>query len=341
MVSILQNSKNRISVFAPISIGNVSVGFDSLGLAVTPIDGHLLGDIVHVEESQDGKDHLDCGGKYQLSLPAPKEANIIWQCLLEFNRLFEKQGGDVQKVCLTLEKNTPICSGLGSSACSVVAGLKALNEFYNNSFPDNQLLKLMGKLEEKISGSLHYDNVAPCFLGGLQLMHGEGDSICQSLPTFGDCYWIMSYPNIEVSTRLAREILPESYSRQDLITYGRRLAGFIDASYRQDKQQAFSLLEDIVAEPYRISLLKNYTETKAELLSGGCLAVGISGSGPTVFAVCDSISQAEKAKQIFDTKYLQNSDKSNHTDFNDTDFNNRGFTSICKIDTQGARRVNC
>lgn len=324
MTSVMQSSKTKVSAFAPISVGNVSVGFDSLGMAVAPIDGQLLGDIVHIEPSSDDDNHLSCSGKYQSVLPGRKEENIVWQCLLEFNQAYIKQGGQIQNLLMTLEKNTPICSGLGSSACSVVAGLKALNEFYDNPFSDSQLLKLMGKLEAKISGSLHYDNVAPCFLGGLQLMLDDEETICQSLPTFNDCYWVMSYPDIEVSTRLAREILPESYSRQDLITYGRRLAGFIDASYRQDKQQAFSVLQDIVAEPYRITLLKNYSETKSELLSNGCLTVGISGSGPTLFAVCDTLAQAEKAKQILDQQYLQTSN---------------GFTHICKVDTQGARKI--
>ncbi len=37
-----------ISVFAPASIGNVNVGFDVLGLAVQPVDGTLLGDVVYV-----------------------------------------------------------------------------------------------------------------------------------------------------------------------------------------------------------------------------------------------------------------------------------------------------
>ncbi|MEQ4794672.1 homoserine kinase, partial [Klebsiella variicola subsp. variicola] len=35
-----------VKVYAPASIGNVSVGFDVLGAAVSPNDGQLLGDCV-------------------------------------------------------------------------------------------------------------------------------------------------------------------------------------------------------------------------------------------------------------------------------------------------------
>ena len=326
---------SRISVFAPVSIGNVSVGFDNLGLAVAPIDGQLLGDIVHIEASHDNENHLTCKGSYKTSLPANKEENIIWQCIVEFNKFCENPANKTKlirptSVHLTLEKNIPICSGTGSSACSVVAGLNALNQFYDNPFSERQLLKLMGKLEAKISGSLHYDNVAPCYLGGLQLMLEDQDKICQSIPVFEDCFWVISYPNIEVSTRMAREILPDSYSRQDIIQSGRLLASFIDASYRQDKQQAFSVLKDIIAEPYRKDLLPNFAQTKSELINSGCLAVGISGSGPTVFAVCNDLEQAERAKQIFDSNYLPKN----------STLRDKAFTKICKVDLQGSRRIH-
>lgn len=324
MTNGLHRPDQPVSVFAPVSVGNVSVGFDSLGLAVTPIDGQLLGDIVTVKSSTDQQNQLHCSGSYQQSLPEKQEENIVWQCLLSFNRKLLAQKLEVQAVHITLEKNTPICSGTGSSACSVVAGLMALNEFYNSPLKQQELLLLMGELEAQISGSLHYDNVAPCYLGGLQLMLDDHSEICQSVPTFDDCYWVISYPDIVVSTKSAREILPDSYSRQTMIQASRLLAGFIGASYRQDKSLAFSALQDVIAEPYRVSLLKNYAETKKALLESGSLAVGISGSGPTVFAVCDNIDDAKRAKQIFDTIYQKSE---------------QGFTSICKADKQGARLI--
>jgi len=329
------NQNKRLSVFAPVSIGNISVGFDNLGLAVTPIDGHLLGDIVHIEPSRDDENHLTCEGLYKTNLPDIIQDNIIWHCILEFNQFYKIHASDLKPiniipVHLTLEKNIPICSGTGSSACSVVAGLFALNEFYSNPFSKQQMLKLMGQLEAKISGSLHYDNVAPCYLGGLQLMLDDENKITQSLPVFEECFWIIAYPNIEVSTRMAREILPDRYDRQTVIQSGRRLAGFIDASYRQDKQQAFSVLKDIIAEPYRKNLFPNFDQTKALLVESGCLAIGISGSGPTIFAVCNNLAQAERAKHILDSTYLPSDSKRRE----------KAFTTICKVDTQGARKIN-
>ena len=327
----MTNQPLTTSVFAPISIGNLSVGFDSLGLALAPIDKTLLGDVIHIKSSDDGQNHLNCSGSYQHILPPRKEENIVWQCMLEYNKLFQVSGKITKNISMILEKNVPICSGLGSSACSVVAGLHALNAFYDNYFSENDLLKLMGQLEAKISGSLHYDNVAPCYFGGLQLMLdnacGTDDhKVCQSLPTFDECYWVVSYPDISVSTKMAREILPENYSRDDMILAAKRFASFVDASHRQDREQAFSVLKDIIAEPYRIPLLKGFEETKQSLLENGSLAVGISGSGPTLFAACKDLRSAEKAKQIFETLYCDES--------------RQCFTHICKTDKQGSRTLN-
>ena len=315
-----------VSVFAPISIGNVSVGFDTLGLAVSPIDGSLVGDIVTVEsiDSDTTDDQFILDGSHADRLPQSKTDNIVWQCLHAFNNELSEKGLTPKSVQITLEKNIPVSSGLGSSACSVVAAFLALNEYYEAPFSEFELLQLMGALEAEISGSLHYDNVAPCYLGGLQLMLNDPQKIAQALPTFDDCYWVLAYPDVEVSTKAAREILPQQYDRQTLIEFGQNLAGFVDASYRKDKSQAFSLVKDVVAEPYRTQLLPNFSLAKQSLLDLGVLTVGISGSGPTLFCVTDDLEIAEKSAQWLKENYLQSES---------------GFVHICKVDSQGARRV--
>jgi len=318
-------SYSPVAVFAPISIGNVGVGFDILGLALSPIDGSLCGDIVRVELATSQSDNsLTVAGSHADRLPAKATDNIVWNCLLAFNQQLEKKQLTPKVLNLTLEKNIPTSSGLGSSACSVVAALAALNEFYHQPFNQYDLLELMVELEAEISGSRHYDNVAPCYLGGLQLVVESQHKITQQLPVFDDCYWVMAYPDVLVSTKAARDILPKTYDRQTTIQYGRNLAGFIDASYRGDKKQAFAFMHDVIAEPYRKHLLPNYELAKQKLQSLGCLAVGISGSGPTLFAVAENKEIAEKAEQWLQQHYLQTEE---------------GFVHICKVDTKGTRSV--
>ena len=160
----------------------------------------------------------------------------------------------------------PIGSGLGSSACSVVAALMAMNEHCGKPLNDTRLLALMGELEGRISGSIHYDNVAPCFLGGMQLMIEENDIISQQVPGFDEWLWVLAYPGIKVSTAEARAILPAQYRRQDCIAHGRHLAGFIHACYSRQPELAAKLMKDVIAEPYRERLLPGFPAGAA----GGC-----------------------------------------------------------------------
>ena len=318
-----------VSVFAPASIGNVNVGFDILGLAVKPLDGTLLGDVVTVSPSNDG-DQLAVTGDFAHKLPSDVKLNIVWQCLLLFNKeLFASKQATVA-VKISLDKRMPVGSGLGSSACSVVAAIAGLNAFYEKyhqfSFSKQALLKMMGKMEAQISGSLHYDNVAPCFLGGMQLMVPDHDIIARNLPPFQDCYFVMAYPGIEISTKAARDILPDAYSRADLISFGQNLATFVDACHRADKAQAFAVLTDVVAEPYRKSILPGYSEAASYLTQQGCLAVGISGSGPTLFCVTDNLAKAREFASWLNNHYLQTSATGS----------SEGFVHICQADTQGA-----
>ena len=310
----------------PASIGNVSVGFDVLGLAVKPVDGTLLGDVVSVDFAEE--DSLVVIGAFADKLPNNKEDNIVWSCLQLFNHALTDAKQNISKVKLTLDKKMPVGSGLGSSACSVVAALAGLNAFYaknnNFSFDEKTVLKMTGQMEAQISGSLHYDNVAPCYLGGLQLMVPDSEIISRVLPDFNDCYYVMAYPGIEVSTKAARDVLPTSYSRADVISYGQNLATFVDACHRQDKGQAFSVLTDVVAEPYRTNLLPKYQQAHDYLIEQGSLAVGISGSGPTLFCVCDNKEQANAFAVWLQDNYLQ------------TDL---GFVHVCLVDDAGAIEI--
>lgn len=307
-----------VKIHAPASIGNVSVGFDVLGAAVSPIDGTLLGDCVSVEAADEFSLHNE--GSFVSKLPADPKENIVYQC---WDRFCEAIGKRVP-VAMTLEKNMPIGSGLGSSACSVVAGLMAMNEFCGKPLNDTELLALMGELEGRISGSVHYDNVAPCFLGGMQLMLEENGIISQAVPGFDDWLWVMAYPGIKVSTAEARAILPAQYRKEDIIRHGRYLGGFIHACHTQQPELAAKLMQDVIAEPYRTRLLPGFAEAREAAADIGALACGISGSGPTLFAVCNQLDTAQRMADWLRQNYLQNDE---------------GFVHICRLDTAGARKL--
>lgn len=307
-----------VKVYAPASIGNVSVGFDVLGAAITPIDGSLLGDCVSISDAAEFS--LRSEGRFVSKLPTNPKENIVYQCWQYF---CETIGREVP-LAMVLEKNMPIGSGLGSSACSVVATLVALNEYCGKPLAETQLLTLMGEMEGRISGSVHYDNVAPCYLGGIQLMLEEEGIISQAVPSFDNWFWVMAYPGIKVSTAEARAILPAQYLRQDCVRHGRYLAGFIHACHTQQPKLAAKLMRDVIAEPYRTRLLPGFAEARKATEQIGALVCGISGSGPTLFTVTDDLDTAQRLANWLQNNYIQNDE---------------GFVHICRLDVIGARNL--
>lgn len=312
-----------VVAYAPASTANVSVGFDVLGGALAPIDGSLLGDRVLIKKG-DYEYSLECSGRFAHKLPKDGKENIVYQCYLGYKAALSEKGKEILPVAMELEKNLPVGSGLGSSASSIVAALEALNAWHDYALGEMEMLALMGKLEGEISGSVHYDNVAPCYLGGMQLMLEQGELISQSIPSFEDWYWVVAYPGITISTSEARSILPSQYRRSDVLAYGRHLAGFVHASYSKQPDLAAAMLKDVIAEPYRAQLIPGFKDVRTYAAQSGALATGISGSGPTVFVVMKQQEQAQRLKLWLEQNFVQNDD---------------GFCHICRLDEKGARVV--
>ena len=319
-MSVKQSTKT--TAFAPASIGNVSLGFDVLGAALSPLDGEHLGDSVSVTSVLGAsRPVLTVGGRFAHKLPSDVNDNIVTRCYGYFANTLKRKGIDIPSVALHLEKRLPIGSGLGSSASSIVAAFHALNAHFDSPCTETELLLLMGELEGQISGSVHYDNVAPCYVGGMTLMTGNEAQPVTKLPIIKDWYWTVSYSGLSVSTAEARNILPSDYALKDVLTFGRQLGVFVDALHRQDAQGAANVMHDVIAEPWRKSLLPGFEDARLFTMQNGGLAFGISGSGPTVFAVSDTLKNAEAISQYLQNNYVQN---------------DNGFSHVCRLCEAGA-----
>jgi homoserine kinase len=312
----------QATAFAPASTGNVSVGFDILGAALQPVDGQPLGDRVNVEFAE--CDQMVNSGSYLHVCPEDKQDNLAWQAY----ELFRSELPDSDRypaVKMELVKSLPVGSGLGSSACSVVASLTALNRLFGLPFSDNKLLELMGRVEAGASGDLHYDNVAPSYFGGLQLMSCHEQDPVISLPVPEDWYVVVAFPGYALPTKEARSVLPKQYGKTDVIENAQNLSSFIAYLYINELEKAARAIKDVVAEPYRASLIEHFSEVKQGLVEQGAWAVGISGAGPTLFTVTDDKNKAEQFKRYLEQEYIKPA---------------TGFVHVCQLATQGAKDLD-
>ncbi len=317
-----------LTVYAPASIGNFSVGFDALGLALAPMDGTLLGDLVQLSlpdsDSPDEADWaLEVKGSFAQKLPVNQEQNIVISSCRAFQSAAADKGIDIQPLKVLLDKRLPIGSGLGSSASSIVAALEALNRWYGNPLSSRDIFGLMAQMEGNISGEIHLDNIAPCLYGGLRLCP-PGSRTEYSLPWPGAWRAVVCWPGTELLTRDAREVLPDEVLRKTAVRHGAQFAQFVHALHTGNTELAAVSLVDLIAEPYRRSLLPGFDSAKTELKKLGALAVGISGSGPTVFALVDDFEVAEAVEIWLAANYQRTE---------------QGFVHICRADLGGARSI--
>jgi homoserine kinase len=308
--------------FAPASMGNVSLGFDLLGAALQPIDGTQLGDWVEVTDADVFS--LSVDGNFADRLPPGIENNIVTKCYTFFQNKLTSTHKAQLNVKIHLHKALPIGSGLGSSASSIVAAFYALNEHADTAFSEDALLAMMGELEGQISGSVHYDNVAPSYIGGLVLITGQASPIAAKLPCFDNWYWVVCYSGITVSTAEARRLLPKQYALSNTLDFGRQLGVFVHSLYTRNETLAAKMMTDVIAEQHRKVLLPRFDDARKACMSSNALAFGISGSGPTVFAIARELDEAKTMQAWLEKEYIQNSD---------------GFSHICQLGDKGTTLI--
>ncbi|MEJ2534540.1 MAG: homoserine kinase [Gammaproteobacteria bacterium] len=313
-----------MKVFAPASTGNLSVGFDALGLALESLEGDLLGDVVEVSGQPADNWLLEVAGPFADELPEDPEDNVVLASCRRFERLMRSRGRDVTPRRVRLDKRLPVGSGLGSSASSIVAALAALNQAFHDPLDRRELLALMAEMEGGVSGDVHLDNIAPSLLGGLRLCMPDGRRQ-YALPWPGGWQMLVAWPGTRTETRMARGLLPEVLPRATAIAHGAQFARFVHELHSGDPRDAAACLVDLIAEPWRRDLIPGFDAAREALLGLGALAFGISGSGPTVFAIFDDERRILRGRDWLEKNFLRNE---------------RAFVRRCRADLAGARPID-
>ncbi len=312
----MKNKGKKIKVFAPATVANLACGFDVMGLAINE-----PGDEVSIELNDSGELRIIkiTGDEGKLTLDSKKNTVTV-SILNMMKQMGKKLGADI-----SLRKKMPLGSGLGSSAASSVAGVFAMNELLGRPFSRTELIPFAMEGERIACGSAHADNVAPCMLGGIVLIRSYDPLEIISLPVPKDLYLAVVHPHIEVMTRDARAVLPKKIDLKTGIKQWANTAALVAGLYSSDYKLIGRSVVDHVAEPARAALLPHFLELKEVVMGSGALACSISGSGPSVFALCKSEKNAvlvSSAMKKFYKKYKIGSE-----------------TFVSKVNTKGVRVI--
>lgn len=265
-----------VRVFAPATVSNVACGFDVLGFALgSP------GDEVTARLAPSGVRIAEIVGD---SGRLPREAmrntaGVAAEALL--TRLGERRG-----VALSIRKGLPLSSGLGGSAASAVAAVVAVDALFEARSPLEMLMACAFEGERIGAGSAHGDNIAPCLYGGFVLVRSAHPPDIVRLPVPDGLIAVVVHPDLEIETSRARALLGDSVRLADAIQQSANLGALVDALHRSDFELLARSLEDRIAEPRRAALVPGLAVVKQAAVDAGALGCSLSGSGPSLFALC-------------------------------------------------------
>ena len=277
-------SARVVTAFAPATVSNVACGFDVLGFPMEEpgdtVSARLIDSGVQID------DILNDGGRIPRQ-PDRNTASVAARALLDAL-------GDKRGVALTITKGLPLASGLGGSAASAAAAVVAVNALIGGSATVEQLLAAALLGEGLGADGAHPDNIAPAICGGFVLVRHPNPPDIVRLPVPKGLTVVLVHPDIEIETRKARELLGTTVPLSDAVKQWANLGAFVDGLHRGDFALISRSLVDSIAEPRRAPLIPGLASIKKAATDAGALGCSISGSGPSIFALCRDRAIAER-----------------------------------------------
>lgn len=281
---------NRIKVQAPATLSNLNCGFDVLGVAIDTVCDEIIGRTT----AKPGLNLL-LRGNYARQTPADPTKNTAGVAVLRYLQYI----GATKTAGLELEMHKYVRpgSGLGTSAASASAAVFMANELMGRPLERKALLPFALLGEHAADQSFHADNVAPCVLGGLILVRDFRTLDMQKLAHPRGLMFALVYPEIRVLTSESRAGLVPQVPLRQFVQQTANIAGFVQAMLMSDFDLIARTMVDAVIEPQRAGAIPCFEQMKDAALAAGALSFGISGSGPTVFALCPNRHIAETCTQ--------------------------------------------
>lgn len=261
-----------LRIRVPATSANLGPGFDCLGIA--------LNLYLEVTVTPSRRDHFRYTGQGQL---ADSPDNLMHE---GFRAAYSSVNQKAPTVTFEVNNPIPLARGLGSSSAALVAGIAMADALMDGQLGRDDVFQLAAEMEG------HPDNVAPAIYGGFtaSVQKNNGDYLCErlELPSWT---FLFAVPTFEVLTSEARRVLPESYSRGDVIFNTSRTALWTLAVALDQPELLRVASQDKIHEPYREKLVPGLAETRQQVLAAGAYGAFLSGAGPTVGVICNSESK--------------------------------------------------
>lgn len=267
-----------VTVRAPATSANLGSGFDVFGVALS-----RPADVVTVERAEETT--IDITGAGSEFIPEDPDKNTV-------GAVAEALDAPAH---IRIDKGVRPASGLGSSAASAAAAALALDELYDRGHSRKELVPIAAKGEAVVSGDAHDDNVAPSILGGFTIATDGGvTKVDAEIPL------VACLPEIVVSTRDAREVVPDGTTVSQMVETVGNAATLTTGMHRDDPELVGRGMYESVVTPARAELIDGYETVREAAFDAGATGVTISGAGPAVLAACHEPDQRSVSTAMLD-----------------------------------------
>lgn len=280
-----------IEIRVPATSANIGPGFDCLGLALN------LYNNFYIEEIECGLDISGCDIAFR------NENNLVYSSMQKCFSILGK-GNTKKGIKIRFKSDIPVSRGLGSSATCILSGVLAANELCNGKLSKNDVLEISSSIEG------HPDNITPALFGGMTVSIKENKKIYFEKVKFPHNVKFCSIiPSFTLSTKMAREVLPNNIPYKDGIFNVGRVSLLLAALSNGDIDFLRIACKDKLHQIYREKLIENFNEILEESNNLNSLCTFLSGAGPTIMVILregetDYIKYMESYLHQFKNKWI-------------------------------------
>ncbi len=258
----------KINLFLKIG-RKLSSGYHNIQSVMQRIE---LNDNITIEPIDEDKVIVECTNK-----ELENENNLAYKAAWLLKKKFKINNG----VKIFIEKSIPLSAGLGGGSSDAATTLLNLSKLWGLRLKERQLIKLAGELGSDV----------PFFVGGnAALVEGIGNQVKRLKKSFS-INIVLINPGFRVSSKWAYSAFdrqkPKIKTKADIHNLTRAIE---KKAIKEIANNLYNDFEPIVEKKYKV-----VNEIRTNLLRNDALNASISGSGPTVFGIFNSIYEAREA----------------------------------------------
>ena len=257
------------SISIPASTANLGPGFDSIGIA--------LNKYLELEVELAAEWSIENMSDNLPDVSNPQDHLIVQAA----QKTAQTYGLALPPCHIKVRSEIPLARGMGSSASAIVAGIELANQVLALRLTSHEKLKVATIMEG------HPDNAAASIFGGFTISSSTENGDIHVFHAYHvDASFVLFIPNFELKTAAARNVLPNSYTRE-VSARASAMANLLTAAFLSQsfEQVGIYMEQDLFHEPFRLDLIPESRNIKIAAKNAGAFGTCISGAGPTLLSL--------------------------------------------------------